>query len=344
MEEHLDVKSNRLKEFHRMYKMVDDTERLNNRIFEFRDEAENTRNILWMSSDPRTRLYACVTQNMDNIVHMAVRRRDYVLLTYLPLVSYKCPRKLVTLRNGQGYTPLHLAAELYDDPILLELLLKFDCDCCQATSSVVSENTSLDSLIKDKRKAKKGKKDRNRNGGGHCELNSKRHPVVDIKDIDHELVEKTSLEYLVNKMDLLNINCGNSNKDSKESNNKVKEIKIEKDGKECSEITLNRDSTDMSSIEEKPPLVCGLTDHVPSELPDTQNLSREIRKYSADLLKQRVMGTKETMLHLAAKGCHLDLVTFLLGQGSEVNAMNLYRNTPLHLLVIHNQESQDTER
>ncbi|KAL8614275.1 hypothetical protein ACOMHN_007613 [Nucella lapillus] len=48
-----------------------------------------------------------------------------------------------------------------------------------------------------------------------------------------------------------------------------------------------------------------------------------------------VMGSKETMLHLAAHNHHLEVVTFLLTQGAKVNAVDIMNNTPLHMVIAH---------
>jgi ankyrin repeat protein len=82
-------------------------------------------------------------RDMSTIVHEAVSTKNYVLLTFLPLICRSCPKKFLTMRNGKGLTPLHLAVDMHGDLELLKLLLDFDDDCDLETASDLLQLGSL---------------------------------------------------------------------------------------------------------------------------------------------------------------------------------------------------------
>lgn len=74
-----------------------------------------------------------------------------------------------------------------------------------------------------------------------------------------------------------------------------------------------------------------------------RNCSYEIVNYllhrkgvvSSSLLKQTVKPTESTVMHMAAQGGKAEIIELLCGQGADSTAINIERDTPLHVAIRH---------
>ena len=196
---------------------------------------------------------------LRSIVHLAVLRKNSDLLQCLPSYVKNCD-KFLTLRDGNGWTPLHVAASKFGNLPLLKLLLQMDKHCDSA--SMVGE-TVCRSVAKP----------------------SKQYSLSGLKPCEPQACDSENVKLQVK--------------------NGIK-------------------------TEGKSSLICegdvSFTDSLDDFLVTLEGKMRQ------ELIDLPVMGTKKTLLHFAAEGRQVEVIDFLLGQGANVNAVDIMQNTPLHAL------------
>ena len=337
----------------------------NSPIISIATDLKMTEVVLKMCLNPDCDVFATDRQ-LRTIVHLAVTRRNYDLVRRLP--SHCSARKFLMLRDGLCLTPLHLAASLGDLTMLLLLLRMGDSSDPQLTEA--SSDTGTDTApgqTSDGRNfqttAVTASCHELTGNGQTTELQLIRAgPTLSVpgKSMSPENTSTLSTSHWgATSRPEISSWQSHSREDAggtspepcwmdsgqfhASSEPHVREMAgiDQRDGVSANpECFFSRDRVIADCVSPakdsgRPKYEWQSENSVDTSSGNSENITLsghwKVKKELIDLL---VLGSKETMLHFAARGHHLEVVDFLLSQGADVNAQNMMNNTPLHLLFM----------
>lgn len=348
-------------------KMSKRLEQHNSPIITVAADLNMTEVVLKMCLNPDCEVFATDGQ-LRTIVHLAVARRNYDLVRRLPLHCF--PRKFLSLRDGMCLTPLHLAASLGDLTMLLLLLRMGERSDSQPTAAlsgatpqqdgdgrnleteavsvavqchepVVNGETAEDQLVSvQPSHAVAGEvmvpECTSSMSVSHSGV-SPRPLVSDRESNSREGARGTSTETCPRDSTQLPVSlaahirdrAGTDERDGASAKSRCRSLsdRVSAGGESLSQASVRRkrESRSEHNAGTGEGSGCVASGGMP---PSAQ---WKVKKALIDL---PVLGSKETMLHFAARGRHLEVVEFLLSQGADVNAQNMMKNSPLHLLCM----------
>ena len=340
----------------------------NSLIISIAAELNMTEVVLKLCDNPDCDAFATNSQ-LRTIVHLAVAHRNHDLVRQLP--SHLSPGKFLSLRDGQCLTPLHVAASL-GDVTMLKLLLMWDE---RVGSLLIAASSDTDATPQQVGVCRNFLTGAVPVTAACPELNGQtaEDQLVSVRSSDAVPEEKPPAERTGSMSESQSVaatrlvtSTRESESPSGEDARGVDTKSRSRDGADCRTHSESRvgeaarserrddvsacsesklDSSDKASVDYKSRSSMRTkyefrsksdadADADGGSWEDSASLPAP-RKVRRELLDLPVLGSKETMLHFAAKGGHLETVEFLLAQGADVNARNLMNNSPLHLLCLH---------
>ncbi|XP_076450141.1 uncharacterized protein LOC143286457 [Babylonia areolata] len=287
--------------------------------------------VLTLCRHPDCNVFA-VDGQLRTIVHIAVVRRNCDLLKGL-LSCCSNFSKFLTLRDGLGLTPLHLAASVGSVRIL-KLLLQMEEDECFESEQLQKPQSDLPD--KDFRVPEFQKPHE------HCQ-----EPQSDLADKDfrvpefqkpHEHCQKPQSDLADKDFCVPEFQkpCEQFQKPHEQCQKPISDLSNEEFSVPESHRNCHCHGAVETNVEEGS--VSGKKSSS-VEPAGRQSSAAVCQKQGMRLLDHPVLGSKETMLHLAARGYHVEVVQFLLDSGASVNVRDMMNSTPLHQLVAQGNAS-----
>ena len=350
-------------------KMSKRLEQHNSPIITVAADLNMTEVVLKMCLNPDCDVFATDGQ-LRTIVHLAVARRNYDLVRRLP--SHCFPRKFLSLRDGMCLTPLHLAASLGDLTMLLLLLRMGERSDSQPTAALsgAAPQQDGDGRNLETEAVQCHELAVNSETAGHqlvsmqpshtvagevvapectssmsvSHSGASPRPLVSDRDShSREGARGTSTETCPRDSTQLPVSLAAHIRERARTDKRDDASAKSRHRSLSDRVSAGSESLSQASVRLKRELC---SEHNAGTGEGSSGVAWEDMPPSAqwkvkkELIDLPVLGSKETMLHFAARGRHLEVVEFLLSQGADVNAQNMMKNSPLHLLCMQGRANR----